>query len=147
MERPVEKLLGGDGVGRGGVGWGIPLVYSRETSPITLSLLQAIMISFANSINPDETAQPSHLDLRCLTFSLSTLDINFFQSDSLFKKADNKCRLKFGTERVNSDAVPNHKHIICPHMKASSTSSAKHHSETHLSTNIVMDKVKGLMAI
>ena len=28
---------------------------------------------FANSIDPDETAhnEPSHLDLRCLTFSLS----------------------------------------------------------------------------
>ena len=30
--------------------------------------------------------EPSHLDLRCLTFSLSTLHINFFPSDSLFKK-------------------------------------------------------------
>ena len=47
--------------------------------------------------------EPSHLDLRCLTFSLSILGINFFSSDYLLKKkkADDKCRLKFGTERVN----------------------------------------------
>ena len=51
--------------------------------------------------------EPSHLDLRCLTFSLSTLHINVFPNDSLKKKkkkkkkkADDKCRLKFGTERV-----------------------------------------------
>ena len=31
----------------------------------------------------------------------STLHLNLFPSDSLLKnKADNKCRLKFGTERV-----------------------------------------------
>ena len=32
---------------------------------------------FSNSIDPDETAhdEPSHLDLSCLTFSLSTLNI------------------------------------------------------------------------
>ena len=67
-----------------------------------------MIVGFANSIDPDETAhnEPSHLDLRCLTFSLSTLHINFFPSDSLFKKkADNKCRLKFGTERVNSEIL------------------------------------------
>ena len=46
--------------------------------------------------------EPSNLDLRCLTFSLSTLHINFFPSDSLFnKRADDKCRLKFGAERVD----------------------------------------------
>ena len=61
---------------------------------------------FANSIDPDETAhnEPSHLDLRCLTFSLSTLHIHF-PSGTLFKKnnkkTDDKYRLKFGTERVN----------------------------------------------
>ena len=34
--------------------------------------------------------EPSHLDLRCLTFSLSTSHINVFPNDSLFKikKAD-----------------------------------------------------------
>ena len=71
---------------------------------------------FANSVDPDETAhnEPSHLDLRCLTFSLSTLHINFFPNDSLLEKktkkknnkttttkeTDDKCRLKFVTERV-----------------------------------------------
>ena len=30
--------------------------------------------------------EPSHLDLRCLTFSLSTLHMNFFSSDSLLRK-------------------------------------------------------------
>ena len=45
-------------------------------------------MGFANSIDPGETAhdEPSHQDLRCLTFSLSTLRINFFSSDSLLKK-------------------------------------------------------------
>ena len=60
-------------------------------------------MTFANSIDPDKTAhnEPSHLDLRCLTFSLSALHINFFPSGSLFKKkTDNKCRLK-DTERDN----------------------------------------------
>ena len=42
----------------------------------------------------------AHLDLRCLTFSLSTLHINFFPSNKLLKKADYKCRLKFGTKRA-----------------------------------------------
>ena len=36
-------------------------------------------------LQTDETAQSSHLDLRCLTFSLSTLHINVFPSDSLLK--------------------------------------------------------------
>ena len=37
--------------------------------------------AFANSIEPDETAhnEPSHLVLRCLTFSLSTIHINLFK--------------------------------------------------------------------
>ena len=45
-------------------------------------------IAFANSVDPDETAhnEPSHQDLRCLTFSLSTLRINLFPIDSLLKK-------------------------------------------------------------
>ena len=51
------------------------------------SLPQAMIMTSANSIDLDETAhkEPSHLDLRCLTFSLSTLHINFFPSDSLLK--------------------------------------------------------------
>ena len=55
-------------------------------------------MAFANSIDLNE---PSYLDLRCLTFSILTLHINFFPSDSLLKiEADDKCRLNFGTERV-----------------------------------------------
>ena len=54
--------------------------------------------------------EPSHLDLRCLTFSLSTLHINVFPNDSLLKKkkkkkkkkTDDKCLLKFGAKRVKS---------------------------------------------
>ena len=43
------------------------------------------MIGFANSVDPDETAhyEPSHQVLRCLTFSLSTLHIDLFTTDSL----------------------------------------------------------------
>ena len=49
--------------------------------------------------------EPSHLDLCCLTVSLSTLHINVFPNDSLLKKkkkkkADYECRLKYGAERV-----------------------------------------------
>ena len=40
----------------------------------------------------------SHLDLCCLTFSLSTLHINDFPNDSFLKKEDDRCRLKFGAE-------------------------------------------------
>ena len=47
--------------------------------------------------------EPSHLELRCLTFSLSTLHINVFPKEVCkTKKADDKCRLKFGAERVNT---------------------------------------------
>ena len=44
--------------------------------------------AFANRIDPDETAhnEPSHRDLRCLTFSLSALHVKFFLMDSLLKK-------------------------------------------------------------
>ena len=37
-------------------------------------------MAFANSVDPDETAhnEPSHQDVRCLTFRLSNLHINFF---------------------------------------------------------------------
>ena len=52
--------------------------------------------------------EPSHQDLHCLTFSLSTLPINFFSINSLLKKkkkkkkkADDKCSLNFDAERVN----------------------------------------------
>ena len=45
--------------------------------------------------------EPSHRDLRCLTFSLSTLHINLIPINTFVKnKADDKCRLTFGTERV-----------------------------------------------
>ena len=66
-----------------------------------------IIIGFANSVDPDELAhnEPSHQDLHCLTFSLSTLQRNFFPIDSLFKKKkkkkiEDKCSLKFGTKTV-----------------------------------------------
>ena len=58
-------------------------------------------MAFANSMDLEETAhnEPSYLDLCCLTFSLLTLHINFFATDSLLRKgADDKCCLKFGTE-------------------------------------------------
>ena len=47
-----------------------------------------VILVFTNSVDPDETAhyEPSHQDLRCLAFSLTTLHINFFPTDSLFKK-------------------------------------------------------------
>ena len=51
----------------------------------------------------------SHLDLHCLTFSLSTTLINFFPSGSLLKKkkkkADDKCAPKFGTERIKTHYI------------------------------------------
>ena len=45
-------------------------------------------IFFANSVDPDETAhnEPSHQDIRCLTFRLSALPKNFLPIDSLLKK-------------------------------------------------------------
>ena len=68
-----------------------PCLLSHKTIHATLSLPQAIIMAFANSINPDETAhEPSHLGLRCLTFTLSTLHINFFLSDNLLKKKKKK---------------------------------------------------------
>ena len=39
-------------------------------------------------------SEPSHLDLRCLTFSLSTLHINVFPSDSLLKQKKKKKKKK-----------------------------------------------------
>ena len=39
----------------------------RQRGRITISSLQAnIVDTFANSADPDETANPSHQDLRCL---------------------------------------------------------------------------------
>ena len=58
---------------------------------------------FSNSVDPDETAynEPSYQDICCLTSSLSTFRINFFPIDILFKnKAEDKCNLKFGAERI-----------------------------------------------
>ena len=62
----------------------------------------------------DGSYEPSHLNLRWLTFSPSTLHTNVFQSDSLltYKKAEDKRRLKFGTERVNSCAAPNYNYML-----------------------------------
>ena len=63
---------------------------------LELSLPQAIIIGFCKQHRSrwDGSYDPSHLDLLCLAFSLSTLRINFFPSDNNLKK-------KFGTERVN----------------------------------------------
>ena len=61
----------------------------------------AIILGFANSADPDETIH--NQDLRCLTFSLSTLHINFFAIDSLKKKKKKKKKysLKFCAKKVN----------------------------------------------
>ena len=62
-----------------------------------------MIIGFTNSVDPDETAhnELSHQELRCLTFSCPALGISIFPIDlRKKKKADNKCRLKFGTERA-----------------------------------------------
>ena len=70
---------------------------------------------FANSVDPDETAhnEPSHQDLRFLTFSLSTSHINFFSIDSLLKIiAVDKCSLKFGTERVKGSVFLRNKQFF-----------------------------------
>ena len=55
---------------------------------LTLSLPQAIIIGFCKQHRSrwDGSYEPSHLDLRCFTFSLSTLCINFFSSDCLLRK-------------------------------------------------------------
>ena len=57
-------------------------------SYLTLSLPQAIIIGFCKQHRTrwDGSYEPSHLDLPCLTFSLSILCINFFSSHSLLKK-------------------------------------------------------------
>ena len=69
---------------------------------VIISFPQAIIIGFANSVDPYETAH-KRLDLRCLSFSFifSSLHIIFFPINSLLKnKADDKCSLKFGAERI-----------------------------------------------
>ena len=51
-----------------------------------------MIIGFANSVDPDETShnEPSYQDLHCLTFSLSTLHVNLYTTDSLLKKKEKK---------------------------------------------------------
>ena len=90
--------------------------YSCFLIYLTLSLPQAIILGFWKQHRSRREAhnEPSHLDLRCLTFSLSTLHIDFFPSDSSFKtkkkkqkknkKTDDIGHLKFGTKRVNDIA-------------------------------------------
>ena len=82
------------------------------SSWLTLSLPQAIIIGFCKQ----QRYEPSQLDLRCLTFSLSTLHINVFPNKSLLKKkkADDKCRLKFGAERVNSTSTSKSHFVSSP---------------------------------
>ena len=52
------------------------------------------------SIDPDEAVhnEPSNVDLRCLKFSLSTLHINLFPSDSLLRKKKKKKKKKKKTD-------------------------------------------------
>ena len=52
-----------------------------------------------HSVDPEETAhhEQSYYDLRCLTFSLSTLHINFFPPDSLLTT---NVGLKFSAKRA-----------------------------------------------
>ena len=80
-------------------------IICRPILSLTLSLPWTIIIGFCKHHRSrwDGSHEPSHLDLRCMTFSILTLRINFFSSDRLFKKkkTDDKYRLKFGTERVN----------------------------------------------
>ena len=86
---------------------------SPKLSPLSLALPQTIIIGFCKQHRSwwDGSYELSHLDLRCLTYSLSTLPINFFSSNS--RKADNKCRLKFGTERVLKKDILSTICIIC----------------------------------
>ena len=49
---------------------------------------------FAYNGDPDETAHNNHQDLRCLTFSFSTLHIRFFPIAGLFKKKKKKKKKK-----------------------------------------------------
>ena len=67
------------------------LYYERKIFPVSPNSFSDTGDN-ANSVDPDETAhkEPSHLDLRCLTFSLSTLHINHFPTESLFKKKQSR---------------------------------------------------------
>ena len=58
----------------------------------TLSLPKATILNFCKKHRSgwDAHTEPSHQDLRCLTFSISTLHIDFFESDSLLKKTKKK---------------------------------------------------------
>ena len=59
---------------------------SRWTHLLTVSLPQAIIIGFCKQrTSRCERChnEPSHQDIRCLTFSLKTLHINFFPIDGL----------------------------------------------------------------
>ena len=78
----------------------------RRKSVVRLTDQLNMTITLSNSV------EPFHEDPRCLTFSLSTLHINFFPVDSLSKKkqqkkqtkkTDDKYHLRFGADRVNSN--------------------------------------------
>ena len=85
--------------------------------PLTLSLPLAIIIGFCKQDRSrwDGSYEPSHLDLCCLTFSLSTLHINFFSNDSLLKEkqmtyviwnlAQKKLIYRAGGHKVGSSEV------------------------------------------
>ena len=57
-----------------------PIVIGSVISLLTLSQPQAIIIGVCK-----QHSSRSHVDLRCLTFSLSTLHINVFPNDSVLK--------------------------------------------------------------
>ena len=64
-------------------------VKSNNNMILYFSLPQAIIIGFCkqHSSRWDGSYELSHLDLRCLTVSLSTLRKNFFSSNSLLKNS------------------------------------------------------------
>ena len=53
--------------------------------------------------------EPSHLDLRCLTFSLSTSHINVFPNDSLFKIK--KKQTTFRRRQMSSEILRRNSHF------------------------------------
>ena len=80
---------------------------------LTLPLPQAIIIGFCKQHRSrwEGSYEPSHLDLCCLTFSLSTLRISFtFSSDSLLKRQKkNKKKKKKKQQQKNNNNNNNNK--------------------------------------
>ena len=71
---------------------------SEIRKTLTLSLPPAMIIGFCK---------------QRLSYSFSTLNINFFLiNSSLINKADDKCSLKFGAERVKGERNVSCKYIL-----------------------------------